>query len=54
MIIEAAAFRVATLGDEEPIDALMKASTRELFPLFYDAEQTESSIRYVAVVDRFR
>jgi hypothetical protein len=49
--MEAVAFRVATLGDAEPIDALMKASTREFFPLFYDAEQTASSMRYVAVVD---
>ncbi len=30
----------------------MKLSTRGLFPLFYDAHQTASSIRYVAAVDR--
>jgi GNAT superfamily N-acetyltransferase len=30
----------------------MKASTRELFPNFYDARQTESSVQHIAVVDR--
>jgi GNAT superfamily N-acetyltransferase len=30
----------------------MKLSTRQLFPLFYDADQSASSVRYVAVVDR--
>ena len=30
----------------------MKASTRDLFPGFYNAEQTSSSIRYIANVDR--
>jgi GNAT superfamily N-acetyltransferase len=30
----------------------MKLSTRRIFPLFYDARQTESCVRYVAAVDR--
>src|SRR6266704_2124340 len=30
----------------------MKASTRDLFPGFYDAERTASSVRYIASVDR--
>jgi len=45
-------FRLARLDDEGAIDALMKLSTRRLFPLFYDARQTESCVRYVASVDR--
>jgi len=44
--------RLATLEDEEGIDQLMKASTRDLFPKFYDAPQTASSIRFIASVDR--
>ena len=30
----------------------MKRSIRDHFPLVYDAQQTESSVRYVAEVDR--
>jgi GNAT superfamily N-acetyltransferase len=30
----------------------MKASTRELFPLFYDERQTASAVEHVTVVDR--
>lgn len=44
--------RLATLADADAIDALMKASIQELFPQFYDAAQTEASIRYIGVVDR--
>jgi GNAT superfamily N-acetyltransferase len=44
--------RLATLDDAAGIDALMKASTRDLFPMFYDAAQTASSIRFIASVDR--
>lgn len=44
--------RPATLADADAIDALMKASIQELFPQFYDAAQTEASIRYIGVVDR--
>jgi GNAT superfamily N-acetyltransferase len=44
--------RRATLADEAAIDALMKASIRDIFPRFYDPRQTESSVRYVGVADR--
>ncbi len=44
--------RLATLEDTDAIDVLMKASTRDLFPMFYSPEQTASSIRFVASVDR--
>ena len=44
--------RLATLDELEMIDRLMKASTRDLFPNFYDAAQTEASIQYIASVDR--
>lgn len=44
--------RPATLADADSIDALMKASIRDLFPHFYDPAQTEASVRYIGVVDR--
>lgn len=44
--------RAATLGDADAIDALMKLSTRHLFPGFYDAAQTASAVKYIASVDR--
>jgi len=40
------------LADVPAIDALMKASTRDLFPAFYDPRQTASAIVYIAHVDR--
>ena len=40
------------MEDAPAIDALMKASTRDLFPLFYDVEQTESCVTFIAVVDQ--
>ena len=43
--------RVATLGDEAAIDALMKESAAALFPRFYDERQAASAVRYVAQVD---
>jgi len=43
--------RVATVGDAEAIEALMKASGRALFPHSYDERQTASAVRYVAQVD---
>ena len=43
--------RHATAGDRDAIDALMKASTRDLFPAFYDQQQTASSIVHIAHVD---
>ncbi len=44
--------RLARPDEADAVDALMKASTRELFPSFYDAQQTASSVRYIASVDR--
>jgi len=44
--------RAATLADGDAIDELMKASTRDLFPGFYDAAQTAASVTYIASVDR--
>ena len=44
--------RVATEADAPAIDALMKESTAAIFPAYYDEQQTASSIRYVAQVDR--
>jgi len=44
--------RRARLDEANAIDALMKASTRDLFPGWYEAEQTASAIEYVASVDR--
>jgi GNAT superfamily N-acetyltransferase len=46
------AIRAATLADGDAIDELMKLSTRDLFPGFYDPAQTASSVRYIASVDR--
>ena len=43
--------RLATSEDRDPIDTLMKASTRALFPAFYDAKQTASSVVHIAHVD---
>jgi len=43
--------RLARLDEVEAIEALMKRSIRDHFPLVYDAQQTESSVRYVAEVD---
>jgi GNAT superfamily N-acetyltransferase len=44
--------RLATLDEVDEIDALMKASTRDLFPMFYDEAQTAASVQYIAAVDR--
>ena len=44
--------RMARADEANAIDALMKASTAEIFPRFYTASQTEASIRYIASVDR--
>lgn len=43
--------RLATLDDVPIVDALMKASTADLFPAFYDERQTASSVVYIAHVD---
>jgi GNAT superfamily N-acetyltransferase len=44
--------RLATPDEAERIDQLMKASTRDLFPNFYDAVQTAASVAHIAAVDR--
>jgi GNAT superfamily N-acetyltransferase len=46
------ALRLARLDEADAIDALMKASTRDLFPNYYDATQTSSAIAFIAAVDR--
>jgi len=43
---------MATIDDADAIDALMKASTRDIFPTVYTGEQTTSALRYIAAVDR--
>lgn len=42
---------MATASDGQAILALMAASIRGIFPAFYDAQQTQSSARYVPEVD---
>lgn len=44
--------RIATLAEVDAIDSLMKQSTREIFPRFYNQRQTESSVQHVSAVDR--
>jgi GNAT superfamily N-acetyltransferase len=44
--------RLATVGDLDALDSLMKLATREIFPRFYTAEQAMSAERFVASVDR--
>jgi GNAT superfamily N-acetyltransferase len=43
--------RLATRSDTHSIDRLMKKSTREIFPAFYTAAQTEASVKHIAHVD---
>jgi GNAT superfamily N-acetyltransferase len=43
--------RVATPADAPALLALMQASTEAIFPAFYEAAQTASAVRYVAVPD---
>jgi GNAT superfamily N-acetyltransferase len=43
--------RIAEDSDRSAIDALMKASTRAIFPSFYDERQTASSVVHIAHVD---
>src|SRR2546427_5019833 len=40
------------MDEADAVDALMKASTRDLFQHFYNATQIASAVRYVASVDR--
>ena len=44
--------RVARPEDTDAIDALMKASIREIFPAVYDERQTASAERFISSVDR--
>ena len=44
--------RLATVADLDALDALMKVATRDIFPRFYDADQTASAVQFVASVDR--
>jgi GNAT superfamily N-acetyltransferase len=44
--------RLARLDEVDAIDELMKLSTRDIFPLFYDEAQTASAVRYISSVDR--
>jgi len=48
----AAGLRLATRADTGTIDALMKASIADIFPAFYDARQTASSVVHIGSVDR--
>ena len=43
--------RIAYPDDAPAIDALMKASTQEIFPAFYDEVQTASAVLHIAHVD---
>ena len=43
--------RVANADDREAIQALMRASIRDIFPAFYDAQQTRSSIEHIGRAD---
>lgn len=52
MTSEPIPLRTARIRDANQIDTLMKASIRGIFPQFYDAEQTEASVRYIGSVDR--
>lgn len=44
--------RLATSADAAAIDDLMKTSIRAIFPAFYDARQTASSVAHIGSVDR--
>ena len=44
--------RLARPDEADAIDRLMKASTAGIFPAFYGAAETASSIKYIASVDR--
>src|SRR5262249_31513111 len=50
--VDSPTLRPARLDEAELLERLMKASTSELFPLFYDDAQTASAVEFVAVVDR--
>jgi GNAT superfamily N-acetyltransferase len=48
---DAPTLRVATPHDAPAVEALMKESTAAIFPAYYDAQQTASSVRHVAQAD---
>ncbi len=52
MTNEVPPLRLAREEDADEIDALMKASIRDIFPRFYDAAGTAASVQYVGRVDR--
>jgi GNAT superfamily N-acetyltransferase len=43
--------RLAVASDAPAISALMEASIRAIFPAWYDAQQVESSVRYIGHLD---
>jgi GNAT superfamily N-acetyltransferase len=43
--------RVAVASDAPQISALMETSIRAIFPAYYDAQQVESSVRYIGHLD---
>ncbi len=45
--------RLARPEDAPEMQALMRASARDLFPAFYDERQTASGIEYIAQLDMF-
>jgi GNAT superfamily N-acetyltransferase len=49
--MEQAALRIATPRDATAVESLMKESVAALFPNYYDARQSASAVRHVAVVD---
>ena len=52
MEADKASIRLAIPADAPAIDGLMKASIRDIFPAYYDAAQTASSIVHIGSVDR--
>jgi GNAT superfamily N-acetyltransferase len=50
--VEDPVLRLATVADLDALDALMKVAARDIFPRFYDADQTASAVQFVASVDR--
>jgi GNAT superfamily N-acetyltransferase len=45
-------FRLATPGDLEAIEAMMRAAIRHHFPAFYGDARLESAVRYIGKPDR--
>jgi len=50
--VEDPVLRLAIVADLDALDALMKVAARDIFPRFYDADQTASAVQFVASVDR--